>query len=146
MLFLSETCPCPEFITTASVAQDLKADDLNYETIASGLTKIMSKLIIDTCGYCESYGETKLVYANNSDSEGLVFPVTMTSQRQSVYSKFIPVIRVPGVVIITRKKEISVILTKVTSGSVLQSWPITVLTASIAMLAGIIIWSLVSFL
>lgn len=104
---------------------------------------MISKLLIETCGLCEEYNKTKLIYSNTSNSDEFVFPVTKTSYGHSAYSKFIPVIQVPGVVVVTRKGDLSMVLTKVAGGSVLQSWPISVITILLAMLAGIIIWFLV---
>ena len=46
-------------------------------------------------------------------------------------------------VVITRKKQLSTILTKATTGSILKSWPISVVTIMMAMLAGVIVWFLV---
>lgn len=140
---MSETCTCSEFIPVASSSQELKPRNSNSVSVAAGLKKVISELLIDTCGYCEEYGKTNLVYTNDSNSKELVFPVTKTSYSQSSYSKFIPVVRVPGVVVITRKKQLSTILTKATSGSILKSWPISVITIMMAMLAGIIVWFLV---
>lgn len=104
----------------------------------------MSDLLIESCGRCEEYNKTKLVYSNESQSEEFVFPVTKTSYGHSAYSQFIPVIQVPGVVVVTRKGDLSMILTEAASDSVLQSWPIPVVTILMAMLAGIIMWFLVS--
>ena len=133
------TCTCAEFITVSSTPK-LQDSDLNV--ITSGLTKVISDLLIDTCGTCEEY-KTKLIYSNKSHGNEVVFPVTKTSYGQSAYSKFVPVIKVPGVVVITRKTDLSMVLTQVASGSVLQSWPISVVTIVMAMLAGIVIWFLV---
>jgi len=107
---------------------------------------VISKLLIDSCGECEEYNKTKLVYSNESQSDEFVFPVTKTSYGLSAYSKFIPVIQVPGVVVVTRKGGLSDILSEAASESVLQSWPIPVLTILMAMLAGIIMWFFVSIM
>ena len=104
---------------------------------------MISNLLIDTCGDCEEYNKTKLVYSNESQSDEFVFPVSKTSYGFSAYSKFIPVIHVPGVVVLKRKGGLSMILTEAASDSVLQSWPIPVVTILMAMLAGIIMWFLV---
>ena len=48
--------------------------------------------------------------------------------------------------LITRKKQLGVILTEATAGSILDSWPIIVFTVVTAILAGIIVWILVSLL
>lgn len=105
---------------------------------------MISDLLLDTCGKCEDY-TTKIIYSNKSDdSNGLInFPVSKTSYGQSEYSKFVPVITVPGVLVITRKSDLSKVLTQVASGSALSSWPIAVVTVVMATLAGIIIWFLV---
>ena len=135
------TCACAEFITARS-AGGIK--DSKQDTITSTLTKVISDLLLDTCGKCEDY-TTKIIYSNKSDdSNGLInFPVSKTSYGQSEYSKFVPVITVPGVLVITRKSDLSKVLTQVASGSALSSWPIAVVTVVMATLAGIIIWFLV---
>ncbi|KAJ7323753.1 hypothetical protein OS493_030877 [Desmophyllum pertusum] len=140
MLFM-ETCACAEYITVPSSPN---IQDSNLDSIASQLTKVISKLLIDICGECEEYNKTKIIYSNKSRADEFVFPITKTSYGRSAYSKFIPVIRVPGVVVVTRKGDLSMVLTKVASGSILQSWPISVVTILLAMLAGIIIWFLVA--
>ncbi|RMX54060.1 hypothetical protein pdam_00013141, partial [Pocillopora damicornis] len=134
------TCACAEFITARS-AGGIK--DSKQDTITSALTKVISDLLLDTCGKCEDY-TTKIIYSNKSDdSNGLInFPVSKTSYGQSEYSKFVPVITVPGVLVITRKSDLSKVLTQVASGSALSSWPIAVVTVVMATLAGIIIWFL----
>lgn len=137
---LTETCTCAEYITVPS-RPSVPGSEL--DSIASGLTKVISNLLIDTCGECEEYNKTKLVYSNESQSDEFVFPVTKTSYGHSAYSKFIPVIQVPGVVVVTRKGDLGMILTEAASDSVLQSWPIPVVTILMAMLAGIIMWILV---
>lgn len=137
---LTETCTCAEYITVPSRPN---VPDSELDSITSGLTKVISKLLIDSCGECEEYNKTKLVYSNESQSDEFVFPVTKTSYGLSAYSKFIPVIQVPGVVVVTRNGDLSDILSEAASESVLQSWPIPVLTILIAMLAGIIMWFLV---
>ena len=104
---------------------------------------MISNLLIDACGECQEYNKTKLVYSIKNQSDEFVFPVTKTSYGHSAYSKFIPVIQVPGVVVVTRKGDLSMILTEAASDTVLQSWPIPVVTILMAMLAGIIMWFLV---
>ena len=47
---------------------------------------------------------------------------------------------------VTRKGDLSDILSEAASESVLQSWPIPVLTILMAMLAGIIMWFLVGIM
>lgn len=60
-------------------------------------------------------------------------------------SKFVPIISVPGAVIVRRKDNgNSGLLTKVTANSVFDTWPVFLITLLIALLAGIIIWILVS--
>ena len=112
--------------------------------VANELQKVISDLVIQSCGYCEQHGETKLVHNNDSNSQEIIFPVTKTSYGRSAYSKFIPVIQVPGVIVITRQQELGKILTEAASSSILQVWPIIVITFTMAVLAGITMWFLVS--
>ncbi|XP_022783114.1 uncharacterized protein LOC111323926 isoform X1 [Stylophora pistillata] len=130
------TCACAEFITARSNSHS------QLDIITSTLTKVISDLLLDTCGKCEDY-TTKLIYSNKSDDgNGLDFPVSKTSFGQSEYSRFVPVITVPGVLVITRKSDLGLVLTQLASGSVLSSWPIAVVTVVTATLAGIVIWCL----
>ncbi len=73
------------------------------------------------------------------------FPVIKTqAYGDTDYSKFIPVISVPGIVVIQKKSTDNGLLTKVMANSIFDSWPIIVFTLVTALLAGIIIWILVS--
>lgn len=104
-----------------------------------------------TCGRCKGHSDseiTKLTSAGiNQNIESTVsFPVTLTRPfGDTANRKFVPVISVPGAVIVRRKDNgKSGILTKVTANSVFDTWPVFLITLLIALLAGIIIWILVS--
>ena len=79
--------------------------------------------------------------------KAVTFPVILTqAYGNTAYSKFIPVITVPGLVVVRSKaKDNSGLLTKVTANSVFDAWPVFVFTLVSALLAGIIIWILVSY-
>ena len=65
----------------------------------------------------------------------------------TAYSKFVPIISVPGVVIIKRRGiDNSGLLTKVSSNSVFDAWPVFLFTLLTALLAGIVVWILVSYI
>lgn len=142
--FFLETCPCEENITVPASVLSTPDPTANSNVVANELQKVISDLVIESCGYCEQHGKTKLVHDNDSNSQEIIFPVTKTSYGHSAYSKFIPVIQVPGVVVITRQQELGKILTEVASGSILQAWPIIIITFTMAVLAGITMWFLVS--
>lgn len=112
----------------------------------------MSDLVRDTCGYCEEYRNhtTSLIplASNKSLEEPVAFPVTLTQPYgDTAYSKFIPVVSVPGMIVVRRKSNIynSQFLTKVTANSVFDAWPVIVITLVMTLLAGIVMWILVSY-
>lgn len=142
LVLLAETCKCPEYITIPSSLIP-NAQDLDLNPITTELTSVISALLIETCGECQEYNDTKIKYSDQAHSDEILFPVTKTSYGSSEYSKFVPVIQVPGVVVVTRKGDLSMVLTEAAGGSVLQSWPISVITILLAMLAGVIMWFLV---
>ena len=112
----------------------------------NSLSNIISDLVTSTCGTCEEHNDTKLIpYSGFSKEEQISFPVIKTqAYGDTKYSKFIPVISVPGIVVIKKKGTDSGLLTKVTANSIFDSWPIFVFSLVTAILAGIIIWFLVN--
>ena len=111
----------------------------------------MSNLVRDTCGYCEEYRNhtTSLIplASNKSLEEPVTFPVTLTQPYgDTAYSKFVPVVSVPGMIVVRRKSIYnSQFLTKVTANSVFDAWPVIVITLVMTLLAGIVVWILVSY-
>ena len=135
----SETCRCAEHLSVSVVQSPLESSGFN------SLTSIIRNLVTTTCGSCDEYSDTKLI-SNSSDKEEYIsFPVIKTQAfGDTDYSKFIPVISVPGIVVIEKKKTDKGLLTQVMANSIFESWPIFVFTLVTALLAGIIIWILVS--
>ena len=113
-------------------------------SVSGGLYSILAKLLKDSCGVCEEHGDTKLVQGTKSEDAQLQFPVTKTSyKKKDDYSVFIPVIEVPGVVVVTRQTEKNGGLTRVVTNSITDAWPLLLFSALSTLLAGIIIWFLV---
>ena len=111
----------------------------------TSLASVITDLLTTTCGTCDEHNDTKLVSADSVVEEKISFPVTKTQAfGDTEYSKFIPVINVPGIVVIGKKGTDSGLLTKVMATSIFHSWPVFVLSMVTALLAGIIIWILVS--
>lgn len=137
----SETCRCTEHLSVSLVQSPLDSSEFN------SLASVITDLLTTTCGTCEEHNDTKLVSTDSALEEQISFPVTKTQAfGDTDYSKFIPVISVPGIVVIEKKKGTdSGLLTKVVANSIFHSWPIFVLTMVTALLAGIIIWILVSY-
>jgi len=114
------------------------------------LSGIISDVIKESCGKCQEHGETELIFEQSleqGDPEpDLNFPVTASSVRGSQYSKYLPVLQVPGMLVIKRHEEVeSEVYQRVVTSSIFDNWPIFVLATVTMMLAGIIIWILVCF-
>lgn len=114
------------------------------------LSGIISDVIKESCGKCQEHGETKLVFEQSSeqgDTEpDLSFPITAASVRGSQFSKYLPVLEVPGMLVIERHEEVqSAVYQRVVTSSIFDNWPIFVLATLTMMLAGIVIWILVCF-
>ena len=139
--FSLETCRCTEHLSVTLVQSPL--DSSGFTSLAS----VITDLLTTTCGTCDEHNDTKLVSAEFESvvEEKISFPVTKTQAfGDTAYSKFIPVINVPGIVIIGKKGTDRGLLTKVMASSIFHSWPVFFLTMVTALLAGIIIWILVS--
>ena len=102
----------------------------------------------NTCGRCSKHSNTKLISGNTTQEDQVSFPVTKTQAfGDTAYSKFIPVLSVPGFVVIEKKSgAASGLLTRVMANSILSFWPVFVIAFVTALLAGIIIWILVSII
>ena len=108
----------------------------------------------DICGHCKgnTNGDTTELIPNESNqtnqtTEPLIsFPVTMARPfGDTAYAKFVPVIKVPGVVVLRRKgSNVAKFLTERTVYSIVDAWPMFLITLLASLLAGIIVWFLVS--
>ena len=105
----------------------------------------------DICGHCKgsTNGDTTELIPNESNqtTEPLIsFPVTMARPfGDTAYAKFVPVIKVPGVVVLRRKgSNVAKFLTERTAHSIVDAWPMFLITLLASLLAGIIVWFLVS--
>lgn len=140
---IAETCRCEKTVTTALTPSPLDKDGV--------LSGIISDVIKESCGNCQEHGETELVFEQSSEQGNtepdLNFPVTAASVRGSQYSKYLPVLEVPGMVVIERNEAgvQSEVYQKVVTSSILDNWPILVLAILTMVLAGIVIWILVCF-
>jgi len=111
----------------------------------NSLASVINDLLNTTCGACDEHTNTTSVPADSVVEEKISFPVTKTQAfGDTEYNKFIPVINVPGILVIGKKSTDRGFLTKVVANSIFHSWPVFVLALVTALLAGIIIWILVS--
>lgn len=138
MQSVAETCRCEKGFSTA-----LKPTALDENGV---LREIITDVIEQSCGQCQDYGKTQLriVGENNPESE-VSFPVTASSVRVSEFRKYIAVIQVPGMLVIKRRNDNPGMYQKVLKSSVFDNWPIFVFALLTMILAGMIIWILVSF-
>lgn len=109
------------------------------------LTRIISNIINESCGHCAAHGYTvlKVVQSSGDREPDLNFPVTASTVRGSPFSKYLPVIKVPGMLVIKRIEEVPGVYQKVVTSSIFDNWPIFAIAFLTMMLAGISIWILV---
>ncbi|XP_067028196.1 uncharacterized protein [Acropora muricata] len=138
-----ETCRCMESLSTQRVPNILDSSGNN------SLSEIIKALVTDICGHCKenTNGDTTELIPNESNqtTEPLIsFPVTMARPfGDTAYSKFVPVIKVPGVIVLRRKgSNVAKLLTERTVYSIVDAWPMFLITLLASLLAGIIVWFL----
>lgn len=107
----------------------------------------MENLVAEVCGFCHVYGKTNLIKATLSQGDvDINFPVVISHDYASAESKFVAVIQVPGLALIQRKSEPDLgFYEKVMASSVSSSWPVFAISGVMTLLAGLLIWVLVSF-
>lgn len=136
-----ETCRCPKYLPSSIKPSSLEKNG------PGGITELISNVIKKTCGFCKMHGATELVFSNNNTSESsLLFPVTVTIPRDGQFSKFIAVLKVPGIVVLKRRGDKSVqrYYEQVMSGSLLDTWPIIAISVMLMYATGVLLWFLVS--
>lgn len=110
------------------------------------LSRIISEVIKETCRYCREHGETELVIEHGDKEPDLSFPVTTTTVRGSQFSRYLPVIQVPGMLVIQRNEpEVPGVYQKVVTSSIFDNWPVFVFAILTMILAGKIVWILVCY-
>ena len=111
------------------------------------LVSIINNLVTESCGICANYAKSaKRISTKPEEESVLEYPIRRASNsKPDAYGTFIPVIVIPGVLVITRKPGgPSEALTRVVTNSILEAWPLFVITILTAFLAGIVVWFLVS--
>lgn len=112
-----------------------------------GITGVIANIVKKTCGFCKKHGETELVVSKNDTAESsLRFPVTVTSPRGSPFSKFVAVLKVPGIVVLKRRGGSAAQRhnEKVMTGSLLDAWPVITVAVLLMYATGAMLWFLVS--
>ncbi|XP_065070746.1 uncharacterized protein LOC135695552 [Rhopilema esculentum] len=159
-LKVQEKCSCPKSITTnsydyAPYSRYVKSGD-QYGGI---FFIILDKMIKDCCGSCSrGHGSSDIIWEKPADlkkksmskmkeqleigSFDLSFPIegSKTSEYYSSSHLFIPIVDSPGYALLVKSNndgQASVIF-----DSILNGWPILVLTVVMAVLAGMIMWML----
>ena len=108
---------------------------------------ILRKLILEACGTCDAFQQPEF-RVNSAQSSEFTFPVTRIEGAPTIDAeggKFLPIIDVPGIVLL--RKPVVVRhegYVRVAQQSLWDSWPIFALSSVMAILAGIIMWILVS--
>ncbi|XP_067028632.1 uncharacterized protein [Acropora muricata] len=138
---IAETCRCPKYLPSATRPSPLEREG------KSGIASVIADVVKKTCGTCREHGQTELIPSNTSDIgdlSGVQFPVALTSLPGESSFTFVPVLNVPGLVVLKRRgdKAAQKFYERVITDSVMGAWP--VLAASVLMFynMGAIVWFL----
>lgn len=156
LFYLSETCRCPSILQANWIPSAPYVIRNTSTSNPNGiLPEILSRMLLDSCGTCLSYKTWNISYAINTtlsvttpDKDFLVdfrFPVRSAVGRtiyQGAYS-YVPLITVPGVALLSRKKTPSAYARDV-ERSVYSCWPVLAMSFVLAILTGIVLWFAVS--
>ncbi|XP_074610733.1 uncharacterized protein LOC141865384 isoform X3 [Acropora palmata] len=151
-VFFVETCRCPSILQANWIPSAPYVIRNTSTSNPNGiLPEILSRMLLDSCGTCLSYKTWNISYAINTtlsvttpDKDFLVdfrFPVRSAVGRtiyQGVYS-YVPLITVPGVALLSRKKTPSAYARDV-ERSVYSCWPVFAMSFVLAILTGIVLW------
>ena len=158
----SETCRCP---------RELNADWKIYipytvmtnQSIASGIiSAFLTNMVKEVCGVCPSHGHTatELHSTQLTSSESvrkrsivdttiikgfdLMFPEVAGPEEKLVNGyNYIPVVQVPGFVLMTVKRSQASVYAQATASSLFDRLSYFLIYISVVMLSGIVIWILV---
>ncbi|XP_074610736.1 uncharacterized protein LOC141865386 isoform X1 [Acropora palmata] len=138
---IAETCRCPRYLPTATRPSPLEREG------KSGIASVIADVVKKTCGTCKEHGQTELIPSNTSDIgdlSGVQFPVTLTSLPGESSFTFVPVLNVPGLVVLKRRgnKAAQKFYEKVITGSVMDAWPVLAVSVLMFYNMGVIVWFL----
>ena len=115
------------------------------------IPRFLAGMVKKACGICPSHGHTGINFDGKHNDNfttekiDLVFPVGRLEREKSFKGyKYIPIVEVPGFVLIKTINSKPIYVRAVTS-SLLDCWPYFALYISTMILAGIVIWVLVSY-
>ena len=119
------------------------------------IPEILARMVRNSCGTCRGYKTWDISYTINAtksitepDIRNKVdfrFPVRMAvgkTKYRGIHT-YVPLITVPGVALMTRKKTPSAYARDL-GRSLFECWPIFAVSFAMAILAGIVIWFVVS--
>ena len=159
-VWFSEKCKCPKVIKANWYDIPPYIKDNGHDQEPSGLFPLLLKDIVPVCcGNCSGGdGRSVISYANRRDNlvaiknirnfdvnDTITFPISGYKDDrlyQNEY-KFMPLVSSPGVAFIVVDEPPGTSANAVFN-SVLSGWPVLLLTLLMALLSGIIMWTLVS--
>lgn len=170
MFALSETCRCNRRISTNyrifPPYNDVElSKDLTKVNMSGMIPQLLNNLVMECCGTCEAHGmsyvdfvfngQKQPAYQHNEndvveridDSNDLSFPV-YGWKWQDTYAeryRYIPLVESPGFAFLLRKPDTDSPL-KAVLKSIFETWPYLLIVNLMALIAGIIIWFLVSMI
>ena len=131
----SETCRCQRTIF------------INHKP--SGLlptANLLQDLLLDVCGTCEAFERPNIQFSTTRSSD-FTFPVAQSRGAPASNGdggRFLPIIDVPGIALVRKRPAVPQSYAFVVQESLADSWPVFALSSVMAVLAGIVMWVLVS--
>ncbi|XP_048584343.1 phosphatidylinositol phosphatase PTPRQ-like [Nematostella vectensis] len=148
----AETCKCPRSLLT-NWYQHPPFTALNSDhTVAGVIPPILTSIVTSTCGVCQnsptflditSPQDNATIMKENLDATmDMSFPVSAIKGQVNVAGLYVPLVKIPGVLVLSRQEPAAARYAKVVVSSIFQCWPIVVINVCFMLLAGVIIWAL----
>ncbi|XP_048579408.1 phosphatidylinositol phosphatase PTPRQ isoform X2 [Nematostella vectensis] len=148
-----ETCKCPPVLHTSWYSNSPFTTPTDSTSQRGLVTRMLPDIITSACGLCRDqltaldlgdpqYNLTSFK-DDLSDSMDISFPVYAVKGKVQVRGVYVPMVRIPAVLLLSRSQESKVErYARVVGTSMLQCWPLVAINVVMMILAGQVIWFL----